>query len=134
MSLANIIGDKYKIVIIFKKKKKNEAESIVSNTSNTISQCGELTIPELYYLLKKICLAISLDTGAMQLCDAAKTKLITLFPTRDLSNKWFPNNKNAIVMEKVLPCSFCLKTVCKNNICISSISPEDVFSNIKQIL
>ena len=80
VSLANMIGDQYKIVIIGGENEKNEAKHIVSNTSNPISQCGELTIPELYYLLKKICLAISLDTGAMHLCDAAKTKLITFCP------------------------------------------------------
>jgi ADP-heptose:LPS heptosyltransferase len=133
VTLANLIGDQYKVLILGGSGEINEAEEIVSQTKNTINCCGKLTIPELYYVLTKSSLAISLDTGAMHLCDAAKLKTIALFSTRDLSNKWWPNNKSSIVIEKVLPCSFCLKTVCSDNICMTNIKPDEVYNAFKNI-
>jgi len=134
VSLAKLIGPQENIMLIGGKDETDEAEFILSKTTNTTSLCGELSIPELNHVFKKAKLAISLDTGAMHLCDAAGTKLIALFSTRDLSNKWYPNNKSSIVIEKVLGCSFCLKTKCSNNICMSNITAEEVYANINKIL
>ncbi len=132
-TLANLIGSQYKVLILGGLDQINEAEEIVSQTKNAINCCGKLTIPELYYVLTKSSLAISLDTGAMHLCDAAKLKTIALFSTRDLSNKWWPNNKSSVVIEKVLPCSFCLKTFCSDNICMTNIKPDEVYNAFKNI-
>ncbi len=134
VSLATLIGPQQKILLIGGKDEISEAKFILSKTTNTINFCGELTIPELNHVFKNAALAISLDTGAMHLCDAAGTKLIALFSTRDLSNKWYPNNKSSIVIEKVLACSFCLKTKCSNNICMSNITPEEVYISINKLL
>ncbi|GJM17719.1 MAG: hypothetical protein DHS20C13_30460 [Thermodesulfobacteriota bacterium] len=134
VTLAELIGSQEKILLIGGRDETDEAEFILSKTANTINLCGELTIPELNHVFKNTKLAIGLDTGAMHLCDAAGTKLIALFSTRDLSNKWYPNNKNSIVIEKVLSCSFCLKTKCSNNICMSNIKPEEVYSCIEKLL
>ncbi len=134
VSLAKLIGDHQKILIIGGDNEKEDGEYIKSKASNTINICGELTIPELRYVLEKTKIAVSLDTGAMHLCDTTETKLVALFSTRDLSNKWFPDNKNAAVIEKVLPCSFCLKTVCEDNICMKNILPNEVYSKIKSMV
>ncbi|MAS81376.1 MAG: hypothetical protein CMF45_01650 [Legionellales bacterium] len=133
-ALANLIGDEYKVLILGGADEKFEADKIVSETKNTNSFCSELSIPELHYVLMKSAIAISHDTGAMHLCDAAKLKTIALFSTRDLSNKWHPNNKESIVIEKVLPCSFCLKTICSNNICMTNITPSEVYSSFEKLV
>lgn len=134
VSLAKLIGDDEKILVIGGENEKEDGDYISSNCTNATNVCGQLSIPELHYLFEKTKVAISLDTGAMHLCDQAKTKLIVLFSTRDLSNKWFPNNENAIVLEKVLSCSFCLKTQCEDNICMKNILPNEVYSNMKALL
>lgn len=134
VSLAKLIGDNEKILIIGGNAEENDAEYLKSKTTNTINLCGKLSIPELTYVFQNIKIAVSLDTGAMHLCDAAGAKLVALFSTRDLSNKWFPNNKSSIVIEKVLPCSFCLKSQCENNICMSNILPNEVYSRMKGLL
>lgn len=133
-TLANLIGAQHKILILGGADEKIEADKIVSQTKNTINLCGNLSIPELHYVLTKSSVAISLDTGAMHLCDAAKLKTIALFSTRDLSNKWWPNNKSSVVIEKVLPCSFCLKTACSDNICMTNIKPDEVYNSFKNII
>jgi len=134
VALAKMIGDEQRILIIGGEGEKGDAAYIVSNTLNTINYCGQLSIPELYYVLSKTKVAISLDTGAMHLCDAAGTRQIVLFSTRDLSNKWYPNNPLSAVIEKVVHCSFCLKTECSNNICMSNISPEEVYNKMNELL
>ncbi|MFT5396094.1 MAG: ADP-heptose:LPS heptosyltransferase [Gammaproteobacteria bacterium] len=134
VTLANLIGGQNKILILGGTDEKIEADEIVSQTKNAINWCGKLSIPELHYVLTKSSIAISLDTGAMHLCDAAKLKTIALFSTRDLSNKWWPNNKSSIVIEKVLPCSFCLKTVCSDNICMTNIKPNEVYAAFKKLI
>ncbi|MCH8080224.1 MAG: glycosyltransferase family 9 protein [Proteobacteria bacterium] len=134
VSLANLIDEEQKILIIGGNDEKDDAEYIKTRTINTINLCGFLAIPELLYVFQNTKIAISLDTGAMHLCDAAGTKLIALFSTRDLSNKWFPNNRNSIVIEKVLDCSFCLKTKNNNNICMSNILPDEVYSKMNELL
>lgn len=134
IALANLIGGQHKILILGGSGDIDEAEEIVSQTKNTSNFCGKLTIPELHYVLTKSSLAISLDTGAMHLCDAANLKTIALFSTRDLSNKWWPTNKNSIVIEKVLPCSFCLKTACSDNICMTNIKPNEVYAAFKKLI
>jgi ADP-heptose:LPS heptosyltransferase len=128
VSLANLIGSNYTILIAGGEKEIKEADYIVSKSKNTTNVCGKLSVTELYYVLTKTVIAISLDTGAMHLCDAAGTRVIALISTRDLSNKWWPNNEGSVVIEKVLPCSFCLKTVCSDNICMKKITPEEVYA------
>lgn len=134
VSLAKLIGDEQKIFIVGGESERKDGEHVKTRTTNTINLCGELTIPELLYVFEKTKIAISLDTGAMHLCDAANTKLIALFSTRDLSNKWFPNSKHSIIIEKILPCSFCLKTECNNHICMSNILPNEVYSKMNGLL
>ncbi|MCZ6803405.1 MAG: hypothetical protein O7D86_05590 [Proteobacteria bacterium] len=134
VSLANLIDDKHKILIVGGKDEIKDAEFIISKTKNTINACDELSIPELFYVLKNIAVAISLDTGAMHLCDAAGTKIIALISTRELTNKWHPNNRESIVIEKVLLCSFCLKTVCANNICMKYISADEVYTEYLSLI
>jgi ADP-heptose:LPS heptosyltransferase len=132
-SLAKLIGNKNKVLVLGGETEIDEGTYIVERTTNATSLCGKLTIPELRYILEKTEKAISLDTGAMHLCDTTNTKLVALFSTRDLSNKWFPNNKGSIVIEKVLPCSFCLKTECRDNICMSTILPNEVYSELLKL-
>ncbi len=125
-SLAKLLGDDTTIIIIGGEGEYNEAEFIAKDNNHCINLCGKFGLDELFYVFKQIDFAISLDTGAMHLCDAAATKQIVLFSTRDLTDKWQPGNSNSVVIENVLPCSFCLKTSCKNNICMINISAEQV--------
>ncbi len=133
-SLTKLIGNDQEILIIGGADEVEDGHYIKLGENNITNLCGMLTIPELRYTIEKAKVAISLDTGAMHLCDTTNTKLIALFSTRDLSNKWYPVNKTSIVLEKILPCSFCLKTVCQDNICMSNILPNEVYSEMNKLL
>lgn len=117
IKLANLIGNDYEIIIVGGPLEVKEAEHINSRTKNSHNLCNKLSISELFFVFKRSQMAISNDTGAMHLCDAAGTNVIGLFSTRELSPKWYPNRKGAIVIE--------------NNINIANITPDNVYNTIK---
>jgi len=133
-TLIKLIGENYSIIICGGENELNEANNICASFHNVINACGKLSLSELAFVLKKARVAISLDTGAMHLADIIEARQIVLFSTRDLSNKWYPNNPESIVHENVLSCSFCLKTECEDNICMKMISPEDVYTSLSQLI
>tara|TARA_Y100000741_G_scaffold363582_1_gene352174 strand:- start:870 stop:1919 length:1050 start_codon:yes stop_codon:yes gene_type:complete len=117
VNLANLIGEDYEIIIIGGPSEIEEAKYIKSRTKNSYNFCNKFSISELFFVFKNSQIAISNDTGAMHLCDAAGTIVIGLFSTKELSPKWYPNNKKAIVIE--------------DNDSIANISPTKVYNVIK---
>ena len=99
IKLANLIGKDYEIIIVGGPTEKNEAQHIHSQTDNSHNFCNKFSISELFYVFKHTQIAISNDTGAMHLCDAAGTPVIGLFSTKELSPKWYPNNDKSVVIE-----------------------------------
>ena len=118
IKLANLIGDDYEIIIIGGSSEEKEAEHIQSQTKNSHNFCNKFSISELFYVFKKSQVAISNDTGAMHLCDAAGTPVIGLFSTKELSPKWYPNNDKSVVIE--------------DNASISNINPNEVCKEINR--
>ena len=99
IKLANLIGKDYEIIIIGGPSEEEEAKHIKSQTKNSHNFCNKFSISELFYVFKHSQIAISNDTGAMHLCDAAGTIVIGLFSTKELSPKWYPNGDKSIVVE-----------------------------------
>ena len=99
IKLANLIGKDYEIIIIGGPLEEEEAKYIKSQTKNSHNFCNKFSISELFYVFKHSQIAISNDTGAMHLCDAAGTIVIGLFSTKELSPKWYPNGDKSIVVE-----------------------------------
>ena len=116
VNLANLIGEDYEIIIIGGPSEIEEAKYIKSRTKNSYNFCNKFSISELFFVFKNSQIAISNDTGAMHLCDATGTIVIGLFSTKELSPKWYPNNKKAIVIE--------------DNDSITNISPTKVYNVI----
>ena len=93
-------GKDYEIIIVGGAAEKNEAQHIHLQTDNSHNFCNKFSISELFYVFKHTQIAISNDTGAMHLCDAAGTPVIGLFSTKELSPKWYPNNDKSVVIEE----------------------------------
>ena len=99
IKLSNLIGNDYEIIIVGGPSEENDAKYIKSQTKNSHNFCNKFSVSELYFVFKHSHIAISNDTGAMHLCDAAGTPVIGLFSTNELSPKWYPNNDKSIVIE-----------------------------------
>ena len=116
IKLANLIGNDYQIIIVGGPSEIEEAKHIQSQTRNSHNFCNKFSISELFYVFKHSQIAISNDTGAMHLCDAAGTTVIGLFATKELSPKWYPNNDRSFVIE--------------DDASISNIDPSKVYKEI----
>jgi len=99
VKLSNLIENDYEIIIVGGPSEESDAAYIKSQTKNSHNFCNKFSISELYFVFKHSHIAISNDTGAMHLCDAAGTPVVGLFSTKELSPKWYPNNEKSIVIE-----------------------------------
>ena len=83
VNLANLIGEDYEIIIIGGPSEIEEAKYIKSRTKNSYNFCNKFSISELFFVFKNSQIAISNDTGAMHLCDAAGTIVIGYFQLKN---------------------------------------------------
>lgn len=98
-----------------------------------INLCGKTSLRDLTQVLKRLNLFVCQDTASLHLALSLGIETIGLFgPTDPL--KHTVKDKKLHVFLKKMPCSFCYKPGCKNNICMKKITPQEVFVQIKQIL
>ncbi len=102
------------------------------NFSNTLNLSCKTSIKDLPYLLSKIKIFISGDTGSMHLAAALGKDTISIFGSS--SPKWtspWGRGRN-VVLYKPTPCSPCFKRKCmrKDIKCMENIKIEDVIKNI----
>ncbi len=88
------------------------------------------TLGQLVSLIRRANLFISGDTGPMHIASALGISQVAIFGPKD-PVIYGPYQKNAIVVRKEFDCSPCTKRTCDDPICITSITPEDVFGAAK---
>ncbi len=121
-----------KIFIVGTKEEQNTAKAITEGTE-AIDLSGKTTHRQLFYLFDNSKLAITVDSGAMHLAAASKTKLIALFGATD-PELTGPTDKSGVMRSNIL-CSPCLIRKCPiNNKCMRLITPESVFEKARGYL
>lgn len=93
---------------------------------------GKLTVSELAALMRRSRLLISNDSGPVHIAAAVGTPVIDIFGRNQqgLSPKrWGPLGSGHIVLHKEVGCVTCLAHNCDINfLCLTSLTPEEVFS------
>ncbi len=118
-------GLQIKIFIVGTKGEQKTAKAIAEGTE-AIDLSGKTTHKQLFYLFDHSKLAITIDSGAMHLAAASRTKLIALFGATD-PELTGPIDKSGVMRSDIL-CSPCLIRKCSiNNKCMRLITPESVF-------
>jgi len=129
-----------KIVLIGSKSEKQYVEQIKKHfldVQNIISIAGKTNISELIYILKNSKLLLTNDTGPMHLAFAVKVKTVALFgPCSPIQ---YGINNNCYPLYSNMYCSPCIHEFalppCKgNNICMTTIFVDKVFSTIEEAL
>ncbi|MFA5059807.1 MAG: lipopolysaccharide heptosyltransferase II [Candidatus Omnitrophota bacterium] len=96
---------------------------------------GQTTLKQLSALMSKVSLVVSADSGPMHLAASVKTKVIGLFgPTRPEITG--PRGKGqAAIIQNDVACnrSSCYYLECPDNICMKSISVDQVMDEIRKI-
>ncbi|HHT9153741.1 MAG TPA: glycosyltransferase family 9 protein, partial [Candidatus Hypogeohydataceae bacterium YC40] len=91
------------------------------------------TLGQLASLIRRADLFISGDTGPMHIASALGVPQVAIFGPKD-PIIYGPYQKNAVVVRKELDCSPCTKRTCNNPICITSITPGEVFGAARALL
>ncbi|MCK9369450.1 glycosyltransferase [Candidatus Dojkabacteria bacterium] len=136
VGLAKIISNKfkdYKIILIGDKEDKDRVANLEWPDNVIFDFMGELSIPQLAYLLTKCELYVGNDTGPTHIAAAVGARTYAIFGgTRIHKNK--PLGKNVHVITKGVSCSPCQYTErwdkCDNYMCMDNILPEDVYNTI----
>lgn len=110
----------YKVIILGSKSEKKAANSLTQiNRKMILNMCGT-DLEELFNNIKFSKLHITNDNGTMHVSTIYNKKVICLFDNNHPYGKWFPENKNALILRP------------KNGIC--ETTPYLVFNKIKNLI
>lgn len=92
--------------------------------------CGELSLLESMAFLKRMNLAVGVDSGTLHMASAAGVPVVALFGPMN-ERKWAP--VDAKVVQEYLPCRPCdLKKPCTHDFaCMKNLRPEAVIETIR---
>ena len=129
----------YLVLITGTKKNEQYAQNIIlncKNKKNIKSICGKLSVRELGEFMKLCDLLVSVDTGLVHTATQVGIPVIDLmgpYP-KELYYAW-PASSNAITLYPSGVCRGCRKCYCaeKNNICMKSISVEEVYKIVGKL-
>jgi len=145
IKLSNNIIKKYsnlKIIFTGSEEESPYVEDIITNIkikNNIVNLAGKIDIKQLAILMTKLKFYISNDSGPLHLASSMKCPTISFFGP-ETPVLYAPGNKNDKVFYKNFRCSPCItvynakNTTCNNNLCLKSISPEEVMTDINKRL
>ncbi len=100
-----------------------------------VSLAGKLNLNELCYIISKLDLFITNDSGPMHIAAAAGTPVVAIFgPENPMHLRPYTREALYRVVYKDVPCRPCSKAFCEKPICLSAIMPDDVFHACVELL
>jgi heptosyltransferase-2 len=96
---------------------------------------GKLTLNDLVYIISRLNLLLSNDSGPMHIAAAVKTPVVAIFGPEDprLFGPYTTPDLYRIVYKEV-DCRPCRKKNCKKPICLDLITPEEVIEKCVEML
>lgn len=105
------------------------------HSPKVISLAGKLNLNELCYIISKLDLFITNDSGPMHIAAAAGTPVVAIFgPENPMHLRPYTREALCRVVYEDVPCRPCSKAFCEKPICLSAIMPDDVFHASKELL
>lgn len=101
--------------------------------TSSLNLCGKTTVCDLVCVLRSLKAFITQDTAPLHMAQALGVPTIALFGPTDPA-RHSVQEPHLHVLWKKMPCSFCYKPKCENNLCMHKISPQEVFAKLKDIL
>ena len=135
--LISKLDQKIQVVIIGNKDEKEFFSKLTPYPSNVIDLVGQTSLIDLIGVIKGAKGLIATDTGTAHIAAAVNTEVFTLIgPTPADATGPYQTPQNCVhIISKHLDCSPCYKTEvmkkCKDNICMKSISVDDVYKTIE---
>ncbi|MFH1201872.1 MAG: GT4 family glycosyltransferase PelF [Candidatus Omnitrophota bacterium] len=133
--INKLAKDNIKVIITGDYDDLDVAAKLISMSSNqAVSLCNETFVNQLYCLIKRFRVFVSGDSAGLHVAAAADTRFVALFGPTD-STRHAPSSKAAFrIIEKDIDCRPCYKASCNDMKCMKTISPEEVYQAIRELL
>jgi lipopolysaccharide heptosyltransferase II len=96
---------------------------------------GKLSLNELAYVISRLDLFVTNDSGPMHIAAAVKTPVVALFGPEDpVYTKPYTSPDLYRIVQKGLSCRPCTNKRCDRPVCMGSIKPEDVLQACLELL
>ncbi|MBC8555874.1 MAG: lipopolysaccharide heptosyltransferase II [Candidatus Brocadiales bacterium] len=96
---------------------------------------GKLTLDELVYIISRLDLFITNDSGPMHIAAATNTPIVALFGPEDpIIMRPYTAKEMYRIVQKNIECMACKNKKFTQHTCLESITPEEVFEECKKIL
>ncbi len=104
-------------------------------SNSIINLAGKLSLLENAFIINKLNLMVSNNTGLMHMASLVGKNVIAIFSATELNGKWFPYGKNSQVLMGKIKCEGCYYKPCPYDYkCIKDVNTEEVIENIKIFL
>lgn len=127
----------FKVILFGDEESKTEAKKIEKSIiPSPFNLCGKTTLRTLPQVMQNLKVFITPDTATLHLSLALGIPTIALFGPTDPERHTVKSKDLYIFCEK-MSCSFCYRPKCglqEQNPCLAKISPQRVFTRIKEIL
>ncbi|MDY6855577.1 MAG: glycosyltransferase family 9 protein [Thermodesulfobacteriota bacterium] len=126
------------LLILGSREEKAIADKIITKMKNRpINLAGMISLKEVAGILKESALFICNDSAPMHIAAAMGTPTVAVFgPSKSIETGPYKNKSR--IVEKDFPCRFtCDENVCKHRVfhgCMKAITPDDVFSAVKELI
>jgi ADP-heptose:LPS heptosyltransferase len=102
---------------------------------NVIVAAGELRLKQVPWLIRRLRLLVTGDTGIMHMAIATRTPVVALFAAADArrSGPYYDQDKHTVI-QKHRTCVPCVGKRCTFQVCMDNISVDEVFSAVTHIL
>ncbi len=127
--------DKIRVVITGTEKEKSLARELFSEVkAKPISAVGKTNLPQLMSLIQRCRVFVTVDSAPLHLAAGVGTPVIALFGPTD-PKRHFPQTKKGVVLNKKVKCHPCYKRRCPIGlICMTRITPQEVYQEVKRFL
>lgn len=107
----------------------------LKTTNSVLNLSGKTSLRELISLISECDVFVTNDSGPMHIAYAVGTPLVAIFGSTDPDLTGYVGDNN-IVVKTDLACSPCFERTCKDNDmrCMYTITPEDVYFGVKELL
>ena len=104
-------------------------------TVAAVNLAGKLSLNELAYLISRLDLLITNDSGPMHMAAATRTPVAAIFGPEDpVLMRPYTSEDLYRVIYKPLPCRPCQKDLCERPLCLEAVTAEEVFSAAMKLL
>lgn len=130
---------RYQLVFVGAAQEHERVQQVIQGIAmpeGIVDFSGKTTLRELAMLLRDADLVISNDSGPMHLANAVGTPVITFFGAGNPAETAPFYQQNAVVLNKHLECSPCVKNACKFGTvrCLEQISVEEIYQAVIDVL